>query len=457
MTPAGQARSRGDKGMSPPAPRQAQEGTCCIDTLDTSRFGTRTSLDPTLHAAHERPTIAPEASLPLPPEFLAAVLSTSKVTACPHNLYKYPARFAPEFAREAIRAFSQPGDVVLDVFNGGATGMIEAVALGRRAVGYDISQLACFIAQVKSTPLSVHDERALLEWNDHLPEIDNTQATAAWDSVDTDDGYYRRNLPQDALGFFSVVIARLTDLPKERQRRFARLVLLSVGQWALDCKKHVPTASRMREEFRQQLATNAHAFHAYTRKVAKDLGIPARKMESRRKIIQASSENCGNVGRSTWKKASLIVTSPPYPGVHMLYHRWQILGRRETPAPFMIADCRDGDGISFYNLGHRGEIGLKTYYARLTKIFAAARTRLKDDGLVVQMVAFNQPDWQLPAFLAAMEAAGYTQVMPELPPEMGVDSNLWRAVPGRRWYVVATRKGNAAAKEVVLFHRPTIG
>lgn len=33
----------------------------------------------------------------------------------------------------------------------------------------------------------------------------------------------------------------------------------------------------------------------------------------------------------------LILTSPPYPGVHVLYHRWQVQGRKETPAPFWIA------------------------------------------------------------------------------------------------------------------------
>ena len=34
----------------------------------------------------------------------------------------------------------------------------------------------------------------------------------------------------------------------------------------------------------------------------------------------------------------LVVTSPPYPGVHVLYHRWQVDGRKEAPLPFMIAN-----------------------------------------------------------------------------------------------------------------------
>jgi hypothetical protein len=331
--------------------------------------------------------------------------------------------------------------------------LIEAVALGRHAVGYDISQLACFLARAKTTPLSVHDERALLRWSAELSQTLHPEAMAAWAQVDTDEGYYRRNLPPAALEFFSSVMLQLDRLKNRRQRQFARLLLLAVGQWALDCKTSVPSSAAMRHEFQRQLATNVRAFRAYTWQVAKTLGLRHGQLGTRRKVIRASAECCGDDGwPSRRPKASLIVTSPPYPGVHMLYHRWQIRGRRETPAPFIVAGCRDGDGISFYSLGNRHEKGLTTYYDRLTKVFAAARRCLKDDALVVQLVAFNEPSWQLPAFLRAMEAAGYSQVMPELPIDRRADGSLWRAVPGRRWY--ATRKGNAAGKEIVLFHRP---
>ena len=37
---------------------------------------------------------------------------------------------------------------------------------------------------------------------------------------------------------------------------------------------------------------------------------------------------------ATERWPQLILTSPPYPGVYVLYHRWKIGGRRESPAPF---------------------------------------------------------------------------------------------------------------------------
>src|SRR3954451_19715563 len=68
-----------------------------------------------------------------------------------HGFYKYPARFSPSFVRAAIETFTQPGDLVLDNHVGGGTTLVEALALGRNAIGIDISPLAEFVAMAKTT------------------------------------------------------------------------------------------------------------------------------------------------------------------------------------------------------------------------------------------------------------------------------------------------------------------
>jgi DNA methylase len=52
-----------------------------------------------------------------------------------HNFYRYPARFSPRFARAAIQTFTRPGDLVLDPYVGGGTSLVEALAIGRDAIG----------------------------------------------------------------------------------------------------------------------------------------------------------------------------------------------------------------------------------------------------------------------------------------------------------------------------------
>jgi hypothetical protein len=102
--------------------------------------------------------------IPLSAEFIESATSQEKVAGSPHDLYKDPARFSPEFARQAINEFSGPGDTIIDCFCGGGTTLVEGVALGRRVIGLDISSLACFLATAKTTPLSIHDERQLMRW-----------------------------------------------------------------------------------------------------------------------------------------------------------------------------------------------------------------------------------------------------------------------------------------------------
>ncbi len=405
-----------------------------------------------------RAAVVPAADfLALSEQFVAGVLNQGMVVTCPHNLYKYPARFAPEFAREAIRAFSHENDLVIDCFNGGGTTLIEAVALGRRAVGFDISSLACFLAAVKTTPLSVHDQCEMQSWIKHVERVTLKSEIKAWDENDTDEGYYRRNLPGYLVAAFATVLDEIKKLSSLRQQRFARLVILSVGQVALDCKKKLPEGESIRREFCAKFTSHLESFRDYTWCLSRRMGRSHLTLRQQRRIINASAEHAAVDGRfpSHWGQAKLVVTSPPYPGVHMLYHRWQLLGRRETPAPFLLANCRDGDGVAHYNLGGRHAKGLTTYFDRVEKIFTALRSRLHPDALVVQMVAFNRPEHQLPAYLAAMVAAGYSEVKVTANTDCVVNGRLWRPVPGRKWYSVM-RQEIPAAKEVVLIHRPTI-
>ncbi len=63
---------------------------------------------------------------------------TARVKGLTHEFYRYPARFSPTFVRGAIETFTEPGDWVIDPFAGGGTTLVEAMALGRNALGIDI-------------------------------------------------------------------------------------------------------------------------------------------------------------------------------------------------------------------------------------------------------------------------------------------------------------------------------
>jgi len=384
--------------------------------------------------------------------FLAAVHDRRPVSGLTHNFYRYPARFSPLFARAAIEAFSQPGDVILDPFMGGGTTLVEASALGRHSIGCDISSLAVFLTRVKTTALSENDLRRVEAWGHTLPEHLNLHRPPVR-AVEWQQAGYQRHLPWPIRKTIELAIARLHELPRRRQQRFARCILLKVGQWALDCREHVPSAADFRCQLFECLESFCEGMREF-REAVREHPVPGSRNALSISLHCSAADLPVFRGEleSLPKRPALVVTSPPYPGVHVLYHRWNVRGRKESPAPFWVADCRDGQGASHYTFGDRRHRNLVRYFEGIRQSFAGVRQVIDASALVVQLVAFSDPDWQIPRFLEAMQEAGFGEAAPE---SLGipVDGRLWRSVPGRRWFALI-REALATSKELVLFHRP---
>ena len=77
-----------------------------------------------------------------------------------HAWHPFPAKFPPQLPEFLIGRLSDPGDIVFDPMLGSGTTLVEAVRLGRRAVGCDIDPLARMIAAAK---LSCIDPMETLE------------------------------------------------------------------------------------------------------------------------------------------------------------------------------------------------------------------------------------------------------------------------------------------------------
>lgn len=375
---------------------------------------------------------------------IAAACSKAQISGLTHNYYKYPARFSPEFARAIIDIFSNPGDTVLDPFMGGGTTLIEAYAAGRITVGTDISTLAEFVSQVKTTVLSEKQIRQLKNWLSALSAELNIHK-----SVDRHEEWiekgYQKNLNSKHVWRIRKLVEQAlnacTDLDEE-QLRFARCAILKTAQWALDGRKSVPSTSA----FRETLENNFEAMLEGHTELAQN--IDRRKKKPVCLNISADAIDSSTVWK-TVKKPKLILTSPPYPGVHMLYHRWQVDGRKETPAPFWIANKLDGAGLSYYTMGDRKQHELKTYYEKAEAIFNSLKKISTHETTIVQMIAFSEPDWQLPKYLDMMSKCGFKEKF--LSHHNSQDSRLWREVPNRKWH--AFQKGaTSSSKEVVLIH-----
>lgn len=376
-------------------------------------------------------------------EFEQAVFDSRPVAGLTHSFYRYPARFSPAFARGAIEAFTDPGDLVLDPFVGGGTSIVEAVVLGRSAVGADISELATFITNVKTTPLDSQAETALRTWLDSiLPTLtiqglDPSSFDLRATNLDRADTWRIKRLISQAL-------SDTATLPSTAARDFARCLVLKTAQWALDGRRLVPTV----ESFRQRLATNLDLmlqgladFSAAATATQDRLGYHPPEHAC---VVSAAANLDTSPIWSELPAPRLILTSPPYAGVHVLYHRWQVRGRRETAAPFWISDSSDGHGAAHYTFGAR--TNEERYFAEAQRSFEALARIADQNTRVVQLVGFSDPTRQLPLYLNALASAGFAEQ------SMGPRGRLWRQVPNRKWH--ADQKGfTPASKEVILVHR----
>lgn len=371
-------------------------------------------------------------------------------TDSPHEFYRYPARFSPEFAQAAIRAFTDQDSFVLDPFVGGGTALVEAMRLRRNAIGSDINELAVFVSKVKTTVLGPDDIQNLKAWihglREHLVLRKTIARLGAWRA----EGYLKA-LDSPSTWRLRTLIAQTIDsaesLATDIQRDFARCVILRTGQWALDMRDELPTVA----EFREQLIGNALAMVRAAEEFASEVDNP---LEPR--ILCQRLPGLADRVELRDVAADLILTSPPYPGVYVIYHRWKLRGRCEIPAPYWIANCNDGLGMASYTMNARSAQTLDSYFKQLADAFADIRRLCKPTAHVVQIVGFSNVSEQLPRYLKVMSDCGFQEVkIPQI--ATADDGRLWRQVPGRRWWTTSqSLKGVAphTAKEAVLFHRP---
>ena len=151
----------------------------------------------------------------------------------PHAWHPFPAKFPPQLPEFIIRQLSDPGDTVLDPMFGSGTTLVEAVRLGRRAVGCDIDPLARMIAEAKLSVINPND--ALQEGHKVMADASDNYHHSRWRlerglklrfDPKTEEFINYWFLPQQQLELLALV-QRIEELPKGGTRNFLQVVFSS--------------------------------------------------------------------------------------------------------------------------------------------------------------------------------------------------------------------------------------
>jgi hypothetical protein len=373
---------------------------------------------------------------------IESLQSHKLVDGLTHNFYSYPARFSPEFAKEIIKNFSNAGEWIFDPFMGGGTTIVESLAAGRYAIGVDINSLAWFVAVSKTTPISSNDIGQLSEWISSSP----TTRAKEYPSLEIDE--LKRNFPKRFLYSLDAFLESIDCLKNPNARRLARLVMLKVYQSSLSNRNSYPSTKMLRQKLGVELERIIVGLDKFL-VACQNSGFTKKEIPSSKKLLNRSSigiETDSRIKELT-KSPRLVFTSPPYPGVHVLYNRWQIASRKETILPYYISGMNDSQSAAYYTFGGRSKTGVVKYFDLVAQSFLSISKVVHPKAIIAQLVGFSNSRVQLPLYLKAMKEAGYKEIFP-LSAE---GKRLWRDVPNRRWYTNLRDRWDAS-REVLLFH-----
>lgn len=393
------------------------------------------------HAARRSAQSHSHAALPWD-SFLAAAELRDYATDHTHALYRYPARMSPPLARSLILGLTSPGDLVVDPFIGGGTTAIEALASGRRILGSDLNSLACFVTLAKAWPATTRSLKTYAEWSASA-KSDLLRRRRCAAPLITKSGAEYAPRTHGLVRYLTTTAQRVEE---PGARRLALLTVLRVAQLCFDCRGTPPTPSVLSERFQETCGLVLDKMKAYAA-ACREHRWPGGLRRSLR-VIQADAQQLSKRLARRPDPVRLILTSPPYPGVHVLYHRWQVYGRKETSLPYEVLGLMDGSFESHYTFGSRKKAD-EVYFDKLTAVYSSLRRLTTASTIVAQVVGFSDPERQLPRFRAAMEAAGFEELgNPESP-----DDVIARQIPNRKWYAELPAS-RGTGHEFVLLHRP---
>ena len=307
-----------------------------------------------------------------------AFCNTSYLT---HNIHPYPAKFIPQIPNKLIRELSSPSETVADIFCGSGTTLLEALRLGRNAVGIDANAVATQISQVKTTPLEDEDIKDLEAHRKSCEELLSDIGISSVGLFNEDDPFKSRGWrpSQDVCEFWfeSYVVEELAELRAliEREMRAAvrslcRVVLSSiivrVSKQDSDTryvrrKKNVKPGDTLRHYLRQ-FDSIVSSVRELSHTISPHLSCRILKTN----ILDAPDT----------EPFDLIVTSPPYPNAYSyhLYHRTRLLWMGGDPEEFKRVEI--GSHRKYSAKGPRRATP-ETFRIEFAAIFRWLRPRLK--------------------------------------------------------------------------------
>lgn len=260
-----------------------------------------------------------------------------------HSIHPYPCKFIPQIPNALIQELSSIGDTVIDPFAGSGTTLVEALRLGRNAIGVDMNPLSELICRVKSTKIEREECEPLFELSLQIANKGQTLSSnqmLLFDDGKRDLGKVIETVEVDrwirdwfdpcVIDELAIIKDRCMKLEDQKIRELALLAMSSI----------IVTVSRQDSDTRyvrkEKNIRPGDTFKRFSSALEEIVG----------KQLELSPEIHGNVSASIISgnilenietpSFDLLVCSPPYPNAfsYHLYHRSRMLWLDMNPDTF---------------------------------------------------------------------------------------------------------------------------
>lgn len=325
-----------------------------------------------------------------------------------HDFHAFPAKFPPQLPRAFINELTLPRECVLDPMMGSGTTLVEALAAGRRAVGFDIDPLAKLHSSVKTRPIDA--ARAMQQGKEiaanaqelvaNDPELIRQELHGAFDSETHDfiDYWFSKQTQLELLALKrGIHKVKDIDLRDFFQLCFSAIIITKSGGVSLawDLAHTRPHKYRQGEE------------KGYRNAIPEFLKRVSRNAESIKSLplhhLEAPNILLGNAEKIALADGSvdLLFTSPPYASNAIDYMRaskfslvwfdYPIAGLTELRSRYI-----GGENVRSFAMeelpSHTSELvekisalnqkrgaALRRYYSEMTRVLRETKRVLKED------------------------------------------------------------------------------